>query len=439
MKFEKKNLKRRMCSAGLIILLAVLTVMSGCTQESSASSGTTFPQHSSYKGNYIRPSVGQAKIDAQTEAFYEKWKERYVKVDPYYTKSTTRFVLYNEKHQMYKDVHRSVAVTVSEAQGYGMIITATMAGYDKNAKSYFDSMYRYYTRFKSNQHKGTYLMAWQQWDNGKKIYAKSKDRDSASDGDIDIAYALLLADKQWGSSGTYNYKAAAVNIIKDIYKYEVNKKSYTIQYGDWVKWEKHSSKNYTGTRSSDFIMAEFRAFAKVDRSHKWSKVISKTYGVVNSLRKRYSKKTGLLPDFAYRKHSRFYREKAYSHEAALDGNYGYNACRDPWRIGTDYLISGSSAAKAETAALNKWIRKKTGGNPAKIVAGYKLSGKKAANYYDLCFTAPFLVSAVCGKNSSQNWVDALWNNVISKGTTNYYGDTIKMISIITAGGNWIVL
>ena len=391
----------------------------------------------SYADGYIMPSVGQAEIDSRTMAFYNKWKKRYVRKDPYYKKSVTRFVLYNQQHQMYKDTHSPVAVTVSEAQGYGMIIMASMAGRDDMAKAYFDSMYRYYRRFRGSQNSGTYLMSWRQWDNGSKIYADGNDRSSASDGDIDIAYALLLADKQWGSSGTYDYKTAALNIIRDIYSYEVNKTTYTIQYGDWVKWSDHTSKNYTGTRSSDFMTAEFRAFAKADTQDSWDKVISGTYKAVASIRSRYSSATGLLPDFMYRKNGKFYPETAYSHESALDGGYGYNACRDPWRIGTDYLVSGSAAAKAETEALNKWIIKKTSGDPSKIVAGYKLSGIKAANYSDMCFTAPFLVSAVCGSGSSQKWVDALWKQVASADTTNYYNDTIKLICMITAGGRWV--
>ena len=114
-----------------------------------------------------------------------------------------------------------------------------------------------------------------------------------------------------------------------------------------------------------------------------------------------------------------------------------STCRDPWRIGTDYLVSGSASARAETAVLNKWVRSRTGGDPSKIVAGYRLSGKKAAGYSDMCFTAPFLTSAVCKSGSSQKWVDALWNCVASAKTTNYYNDTIKMICMITAGGNWL--
>ncbi len=49
-----------------------------------------------------------------------------------------------------------------------------------------------------------YLMAWQQSDDGKALI-DSNGADSATDGDLDIAYALLLADR----SG----EAAAKSII----------------------------------------------------------------------------------------------------------------------------------------------------------------------------------------------------------------------------------
>lgn len=43
----------------------------------------------------------------------------------------------------------------------------------------------------------------------------------AADGDFDMAYALLIADKQWGSSGKHNYKQIATDLIKALKKYYV--------------------------------------------------------------------------------------------------------------------------------------------------------------------------------------------------------------------------
>ena len=276
-------------------------------------------------------------------------------------------------------------------------------------------------------------MAWQQSDNGRKL-VNSGGVCSATDGDIDIAYGLLLADRQWGSSGDIDYKGAALKIIGDIYKYEINHKTYTVQYGDWVKWSSKQSREYTGTRSSDFITAEFRAFAAASGNNGWNKVTARCYSLMSRVNKVYSGRTGLMPDFMYMKKNGKYRpELKYKRESALDGGYGYNACRDPWRIGTDYLVSGSSRARYQTSLLNRWIRKKTGGDPSKIRAGYTLKGKIRAGYSDMCFTAPFLVAAVCdtsGTAGAQKWVDSLWNEIVSAGTTNYYNDTIKLLTMM---------
>jgi endo-1,4-beta-D-glucanase Y len=36
---------------------------------------------------------------------------------------------------------------------------------------------------------------------------------NAMDGDLDIAMALLMADRQWGSTGAWNYKQEGINTI----------------------------------------------------------------------------------------------------------------------------------------------------------------------------------------------------------------------------------
>lgn len=67
-------------------------------------------------------------------------------------------------------------------------------------------MYRYFRAHPSEINPD--LMAWQQADTGTEII-DINGVDSATDGDMDIAYALLLADSQWGSSGEINYLSQA--------------------------------------------------------------------------------------------------------------------------------------------------------------------------------------------------------------------------------------
>ena len=156
-------------------------------------------------------------LSEETTSFYKQWKEKYLIKNNYVTDKSQYYVWYSE--EKYSDSNRTVEITVSEAHGYGMLIAASMADYDTDAKEIFDGMYWFYKDHLSGI--GPNLMAWQQCDNGSAIVDTPSGEDSASDGDMDIAYALLMADKVWGSNGDINYKQAAVDVINDIMEYEV--------------------------------------------------------------------------------------------------------------------------------------------------------------------------------------------------------------------------
>lgn len=83
--------------------------------------------------------------------------------------------------------------TVSEGQGYGMIIVALMAGYDQQAQVSSDGLWEF-SRAHPSDNDDRRLMGWQ-------VPPTPGSNYSAFDGDADIAYALLLVDKQWGSAG----------------------------------------------------------------------------------------------------------------------------------------------------------------------------------------------------------------------------------------------
>lgn len=84
-----------------------------------------------------------------------------------------------------------------------MVITVLMAGYDTNSRTIYDGLFKTARAFKSSNNPN--LMGW--------VVADSTGAQghfgSATDGDLDIAYSLILADRQWGSTGTINYLAEA--------------------------------------------------------------------------------------------------------------------------------------------------------------------------------------------------------------------------------------
>lgn len=87
--------------------------------------------------------VNSAEVESYCNdmtSFYNIWKEKYVVKDEYVTNQEQFYVWYSEER--YNGDNVSVPVTVSEAHGYGMLITASMSEYDEQSKI-FDGMYRF--------------------------------------------------------------------------------------------------------------------------------------------------------------------------------------------------------------------------------------------------------------------------------------------------------
>ena len=376
-----------------------------------------FPQHVRYHQGAIKPNhITQQQLDKITLNFYDQWKNRYIKTSC----NPNEYYVWFEK--------KGEKQCVSEGQGYGMIITALMAGADQLAKVTYDGLFNYYKAHRNNHQ---YLMAWAQGKNCKNI-----DKSSATDGDMDIAWSLLLADKQWGSKGAINYLKEAQNMIGAIMKYEINPKTYSVILSDAVEYD---SKDYFGMRSSDFMPAHFKAFEHATGDKRWKNVIDNNYKLFDHLQRTYSKEAGLIPDFIIHTNRKATPAKAYFLESKYDGYYNYNACRVPWRVATDYLMTGDPRAKAINDKINHWIRETTKGNPDNISAGYTLDGNdiKGRYFEALSFIAPFAVSAMVDQKN-QAWLNAVWDYLIrfKLKDYDYYDNSIKLLDMIILSGNY---
>lgn len=376
-----------------------------------------FPQHSTYAVGTIKPNhLPQQQLDKQTAAFYDQWKARYVKAGC-------------QKDEYYIWFEKPGKECVSEGQGYGMLITVLMAGYDKAAKTTFDGLYHYYKAHPAKT--SPHLMAWAQVKNCKDL-----DQSTATDGDMDIAYSLLLAAKQWGTQGNINYLQEAKNIIAAIMQHEINPKTYTVLLSDAIE---HDSKDYYDTRSSDFMPTHFKAFESVLQNGKWQKTTDNTYQLFSLMQAQYSPDAGLIPDFIHSVNNNPRPVRANYLESPYDGYYNYNACRVPWRIASDYLLYGDARSKTMVDKINHWIRLTTNSNPDNISAGYTLAGNdiKGRYFEALSFIAPFTVSAMVDK-SNQSWLNKLWDYLtgFKLKDYDYYDNSIKMLDMIIVSGNY---
>lgn len=359
-----------------------------------------FPQQVSFP-NTIKPAnLSQGELDQKVASYFDTWKSTYVKASNGTTPGGGFYVAMkgtggdgNEK-------------TTSEAHGYGMIVFALMAGYDPGAQSTFDGFFNMYDHHRSKIDDD--LMSWVI----DETESTGKDSDSATDGDMDIAYSLLLAHSQWGSTGTVNYLAEAKRIIQDgIKSSEVGAASHRVMLGDW-------SDDQNATRPSDWMTGHFVAYQNATGDAFWGNLRQKVYDLTSQVGSQYSPGTGLMPDFVVDSTPKPAAPNFL--EAGTDGDYSWNACRFPLRMAVDYAHNGSPEAKAALDKILGWLKPKTGNDPSKIKAGYTLGGEALVSYSSGAFTAP-IVAASVSDPAHQDYLDVGFA-LIASGHEAYYED-----------------
>ena len=391
--------------------LCLLVLLAAPAAASAAEPARPFGGHAvPLAAGTLQPRVAQAELDRVTAAAYDDWAARYL--EPACTPGEWRVDAGPE----------APAHTVSEGQGYGMVIVALMAGHDAAAQERFDGLARYALAHPSSG--DDRLVGWAQ-------DARCRDvegGDSATDGDLDAAYGLLLAHAQWGSGGAIDYLGAARRMLDGILAEDVHPGTGLTTLGDWTAPD--NRRYWFSTRPSDWMLGHFTAFAAATGNARWSAVRAAHLRLIRRLPGR----TGLLPDFVRTNGSARAAGPGFL-EGKDDGRFSWNACRTPWRIGVDAALSGDPGSRAAAAKMSRWARRRTAGRPGRIRAGYTLGGKPLVRYGSMAYTAPFAVAAMSDPGG-QGWLDRLWGAVAAAKPDGYYPDSIRMQSLLVVSGNW---
>jgi endoglucanase len=375
-----------------------------------------FPSHYPVTKGCIKPNnQSQKEMDDAVANFYTSWKNTYLKAGC-------------TNGEYYIEYINGENICVSEGQGYGMIIAAYMAGFDTSAKQYFDGMYQWVKAHPSTIN--PILMNWRQATN-----CVSNGLSAATDGDLDIAYALLLAHTQWGSTGKINYLNEATTLLNAIKTSEINTTTNTLMLGDWANNETSND----DTRPSDFMYDHFVTFNAFTKDTIWNKINTNCFRLIQNMQTNFSPETGLIPDFIEDVDATPVPAADYFLETENDNAYFLNSCRVPWHLGTTYLVNGDVRAKNACDKINNWIRKHTNNIVDSIEAGYELNGNSIPNskYKSLLYLAPLAVSA-CVNKDNQIWLNDLWSYVINTPVegNDYFKNTIKMLCILNVSQNY---
>lgn len=401
-----------------------------------------FPQHTRYAAGVLPDTTGRSQMDAAVRNFFQAWSRQYFRRSPdgrgYYVNTKGKY---------------KTEDCVSEAMGYGMMIVVLMADSSNDNRNHglFDSLFDFYRAHPSRRDQpGTYrkvssiLMASAQKLRGQTLV--DIDKTSASDGDIDIAFSLLLAARQWPAPGRVHYQEEARLIIDSIFAQDIDTTFYTILQSNAIEMD--GSPDFHDFRTSDFIPSELKAFGKVSRDPHWNRVVDSNYALLVHLQGTLSPSRHLFADF-YQRIDKSYVPGRRKRDEDFPGAYYYNACRSPWRIGVDYLVSGDERSRDLLQPLNQWFIDTTMGEPARINAGYTLrAGTKPEPGVDslmLSFIAPLGVSAMVDA-AYRHWLNKIWvltvetpllpSGRFGNQEYGYYENTIKLLCMIIMSGNY---
>jgi hypothetical protein len=135
-----------------------------------------------------------------------------------------------------------IGSTVSEGMGYGLLLAVY-----HDDQALFDQLWRYTALYLNSNG----LMDWEIGPDGAVIGTGA-----ASDGDEDIAFALVMADRRWGGRGTLDedYLVLGTRMIEAMFRFEVD----VARSHMWKPGDAWGSRDVTNL--SYFAPAYFRVF-----------------------------------------------------------------------------------------------------------------------------------------------------------------------------------
>lgn len=295
--------------------------------------------------------------------------------------------------------------TVSEGIGYGMIAAVYMTD-----KPTFDGLW-IYTQQRLD---GNGLMNWHYTAAGAVAGGGG-----ATDGDEDIAFALMMADKQWPNAG---YGTAARAMIAAILAHEVEGGSNVLKPGD----------NFGGSSQLDpsyIAPAYYRAFAAYTGNSQWLSVLSANNAV---LARCANSSTGLVPDWC---------NSAGQAVAGPGGGgatqFGYDAARTPFRVALDACWNNDSAAMDLSGRVASFFANIGLTN---VRDGYTLTGSPTGTSFQLVFQAPAAVAGMAANNAKlvSDGYNRIRSVVLNNTTAyNYFGASWGLLGQLMMTGNLV--
>lgn len=327
--------------------------------------------------------------------------------------------------------------TVSEGIAYGMLIAVYM-----DDQPLFDDLWRYALKYPSSVpwpgSGKTMLMDWYILADGTVNPGSEAAGDpggggAATDSDEDMAWALIMADRQWGGAGELDksYLDYAKQLLADIWTHEILDSKLPKNGSGWGDWN--------NLNVSYFAPSYYRVFARVTGKTEWeSSVVPTVYDVLEqNLSSEYgNQNNGLVRAFSTSTGGRVEGQKDW---------HQYDSCRTPFRFGLDACHNDVERARTYLGKITSFY---AGIGAANIVDGYNLDGTEhpepdtASRGYQgrsAAFIGPAAVGAM-HDGKYQSFIDEAWellrqNNLWHGGQ--YYDESWTILSMLMLSGNFL--
>ncbi len=455
---------------------------------------------------YGRPYAPNRLKKEQLIAEYQEWKKYYI--------ADAGNGMLRVKRDAGSDYD-----TVSEGIAYGMLLAVyfndqtTFDGLYKYAKAYFHSKGLMHWRIRKD---GAAIsefdltvphnIAWKNTNTGE-IYESAsqppgngwvrlswytRGYTSATDSDVDIAIALVMAYKLWGSSVNYNYETEAKTKISNIMNFDMgvgfdNTELFlypgTCVNGSWSGiWG-----GIRGWNPSYFTPAWYKIFEEITKDTRWSQLANKVYQHIAKI-EAVNNNTGLLPDWCdtsgnTAKPPRGFltitnsgtttnytgasdiqvdivvengKTNYYTNERGkMSYNFYYDAIRVLWRMAVAVSWFGEENAKNILIKQHQFFSSKYYTSPwsiTNIKDGYSIDGKAwslenkdALNTAigGLYTTSPFvsMIATSILVEGNYDYAVRMYSAVVNSKTPytekyHYYGNTLRLLALLYLSGEF---
>jgi endo-1,4-beta-D-glucanase Y len=309
--------------------------------------------------------------------------------------------------------------TVSEGIAYGMLLSAYAAD-----KALFDGLWGYY---KANSN-GRGIMNWR-IDGCSGVSGAN----GATDAELDAAYALLIAENQWPTlNSPYDYNAEANTLIDRIKQYEIHPSSFQTINGDgWGFADNCRNPSYQSPAYYRFFATQRPADAGT-----WNSAITASY---NLLAANAHPTTGLVSDWS---NQNGVRNTCNGSPIGLptDG-YGYDACRNPWRMAQEVIWHNNSTAQGYCNKIAAYVTSRGASN----VRGplYQDGTLYSGNQHNATFVSTFAMAIMGSSASNQTIMDQMYTRTVAVKDqiqnvtlSGYFGNTLRCLSLFMMTGNF---